>query len=105
MSPVVPCDAPSLPASEVSRRPTIGTWQAINLVRRLHRSPLENDRESPLSSAHVVPIYLVGVRRSLVRTRILVRSVNEPCGEGQGRSQRISLAMPSGGDLAYRGLR
>src|SRR5215510_4169361 len=34
---------------------------------RLDRSPLENDRESPLSSAHVVPIYLVGLRRSLVR--------------------------------------
>src|SRR5262249_9909463 len=33
---------------------------------RLGRSPLENDRESPLSPAHVVPIYLVGLRRSLV---------------------------------------
>ena len=34
---------------------------------RLGRSPLENDRESPLSPAHVVPIYLVGLRRSLAR--------------------------------------
>src|SRR5262249_61166636 len=34
---------------------------------RLGRSPLENDRKSPISSAHAVPIYLVGLRRSLVR--------------------------------------
>src|SRR5215510_8898519 len=32
---------------------------------RLDRSPLENDWESPISSAHVVPIYLVGLRQSL----------------------------------------
>jgi hypothetical protein len=51
---------------EGMRRPWFGDpW--ISRLHRLDRSPLENDRESPLSSAHVVPIYLVGLRRSLVR--------------------------------------